>query len=761
MSQHPSKYTEENIKVYKGLEGVRKNVGMYIGGANTDGLHHLVREIIANSFDEFSAGFGSKITITLHKDDSVTVEDEGRGIPVGIHPQEKKSTLEVLMTTLHSGGKFNSGDGNPYKSSGGIHGLGGAIVNALSKIMQITVFRDGKEHYLEFQNGVPQKSIQVVRNIAKNKTGTKIRFQPCPTIFKEHTFDWNIIYQYLQELSFLNAIEIHMISEITNKKHIFTKELNIKDYVLHINSPNNTQINKTIHFFEEKNNISIEIALLWNNQYTEKIYCFTNNIRQKDGGEHLAGLRIGLTKSLLKYMKDKTKINNIKGEDIREGLTCILSLKMERPEFSSQTKDKLVSDNIRAFISKATYEHIYNYLLENPHAAKAIMDKILQASQAREAAQKARNLTRRKDPLDIGITLPGKLADCSEKDASICELLIVEGNSAGGTAKQGRNRETQAVLPLRGKIVNTHSHDLSKAVGFEQITNLITALGCGIGDNFNIEKLRYHKIIIMTDADVDGAHIRTLILTFFYRFMYPLIENGHLYIAQPPLYKIVKKKYEKYIKNDIELQKELLNSINQNNNITLSVSTREKLNGIMQIQQLLQNLTAIEKNLIINLILDQTISNQHIPKFDHDDTIYINDKNYIKEGYFYYKIYENEVYNINQETYKKICNIIDQYNILTKDNDLQHANYFELFNHLIEETKKTINIQRYKGLGEMNASQLAESTLDPKKRNLLAVSDDNVEFTSKRFQIFMGDDTFARKNEIMSLAYTQRDNNLL
>ena len=775
-----NKYDSSNIKVLKGLEAVRKRPGMYIGDTDDGtGLHHMVFEVVDNSIDEALAGFCNQIDVVIHEDDEVSIRDNGRGIPVDHHKEEGISAAEVIMTKLHAGGKF---DDNSYKVSGGLHGVGVSVVNALSENLDLTIWRDGKVWKQTYKNGNPKNKIKSTG--ATKDQGTEIRVKPSKKIFGEViAFDYDILKKKLRELSYLNSgIEINLKDERNSKSERFKSEGGLIEFVEYKNK-NKTPLNKTFRFLQEqKDGISIEIALQWNDSYQENIQCFTNNIPQKDGGSHLIGFRTALTRTINNYIEKENLAKNetiqTSGEDVREGLTAIISAKLPDPKFSSQTKDKLVSSEIQPVVEKETYKHLTEYLLENPNDAKSIASKIIEAARAREAARKAREMTRRKGVLD-GLGLPGKLADCQEKDPSVSELYLVEGESAGGSAKQGRNRQNQAILPLKGKILNVEKARIDKVLGSDEIVTLITALGCGIKEEFSLEKLRYHSIIVMTDADVDGSHIRTLLLTFFYRQMPELVEAGHIFIAQPPLYKVSKGKKDVYLKDDSGLNEYLLERISENYSLNL---TKTKVMKPSEFADLLKTYKNFEE---LTLIPDLNISFDFLmtllevrpfPKKSSEKEI----KSWIQA---FNKISKTSNLSVDEKIKNIICtrteygnSLVDliplsffkskNYKVVLAYQDkskqvkpgisvIKKNDSFEVIDDLfltlrstMEDVRKSLNIQRYKGLGEMNPEQLWETTMDPVGRRLVQVKIDDADEASDLFEQLMGDNVENRREFI-------------
>ncbi|NKQ41751.1 MAG: DNA topoisomerase (ATP-hydrolyzing) subunit B [Sulfurovum sp.] len=758
-----AEYGASNIKVLKGLEAVRKRPGMYIGDTSTRGLHHLVYEVVDNSIDEAMAGYCDTIKVTLTKNGSTIVEDNGRGIPVAEHPTEKISAATVVLTVLHAGGKF---DKDTYKVSGGLHGVGVSVVNALSKDLKLTINRDGSSHEQSFKEGIPQEPLTLTGK--SRKKGTKIEFWPDPTIFVEGVeFQKEILTKRFKELAYLNPnIKIEFKDERDGTKETFHFEGGLRQFVEDMNT---REPLSTPQFFQgAADDIEIDIALMYCQADSDKVLTFVNNIKTADGGTHELGFRAGLTRSLASYVSKnanaKEKNTKITGDDCREGLIAIVSVRVPEPQFEGQTKGKLGSSYVRPLVQRFFSENFKKYLEENPIEAKAIMAHVILAAKGRDAAKRAKDLVKRKDNMGIG-TLPGKLADCQSKDPEISEIYLVEGDSAGGSAKQGRDRVFQAILPLKGKILNVEKARLEKILKSDEIKNMITALGCGIGDEFDEEKLRYHKVIIMTDADVDGSHIQTLLMTFFFRFLRPIIEKGYLYLAQPPLYRYKKGKNETYLKDDTALNDLLIE-----NGISAIESETMGHNDLVDLFKLVgyyrMTLKEIEKRFALPEVLRYMIENPDVvggtikqlakiiesyvkdlgynilSKSIDDEKIhlFVQTKDGLEELIIDDVLFTNPHYNEAVYINQKISDhITDEF----KDKDL-----IELFVQVEAVAKKGAYIQRYKGLGEMNPEQLWETTMTPDNRRLLRVTIDDADVASETFTLFMGDEVEPRRNYI-------------
>ena len=757
-------YGAENIKVLKGLEAVRKRPGMYIGDTNISGLHHMIYEVVDNSIDEAMAGYCDTIDIELTREGSAIISDNGRGIPVDMHPTEKISAATVVLTVLHAGGKF---DKDTYKVSGGLHGVGVSVVNALSKKLVVNIKRDGKLHRQEFSKGIPQSDLEIIKTT--NRTGTQVEFWPDDSIFEVMEFDDEILIKRFRELAYLNPkITINFKDQRNGRNESFHYEGGLESFVTDLNK--NEAVSKAVSFSGGEEDVLVDFALMYNDTYSENLLSFVNNIKTPDGGTHEAGFRAGLTRVITNYIAAnaaaRERDTKITGEDIREGLIAVISVKVPEPQFEGQTKGKLGSSYVKPIVQKMVFEVLSKYFEENPIEARAIMEKALMAARGREAAKKARDLTRKKEGLSIG-TLPGKLADCQSKDPTISELYLVEGDSAGGSAKQGRDRVFQAILPLKGKILNVEKSRLDKILKSDEIKNMITALGCGIGDEFDSERLRYHKIIIMTDADVDGSHIQTLLLTFFFRFLHKVVENGHIYLAQPPLYRYKKGKKEIYLKDERALNEFLIETgiegvefegIGNADLIdflkivaayrSVLKELEKRFNVISAIRYMIENPDIISKSYIeiFEILRDylqaqgHNILNSYVS--EEEARIYVQTESGLEELLVNENLFTNPLY----EEALYISQKIKERGVELK------GDVIDVLEEIEKNAKKGAYIQRYKGLGEMNPDQLWETTMNPENRRLLKININDAISASDTFNLFMGDEVEPRRNYIQEHA---------
>jgi DNA gyrase subunit B len=786
-------YDASKIKVLEGLSAVRKRPSMYIGNISAEGLHHLAYEVVDNSIDEAMAGFCNRIGVQIQADNTITVDDNGRGIPVDKHEKEGVPAVEVVMTKLHSGGKF---DDQSYKVSGGLHGVGVSVVNALSEFLEVEIRKEGKVYRQRYQRGETVTPLEIMGTTTKR--GTRVTFRPDPLIFKNVNFSFKTLANRLRELAFLTkGVEITIEDERTNRHHKFHYEGGIESFVQHINKNKNSIHPQVIYFSGARDSMSVEVALQYNDTYAEKIFSFANSINTTEGGTHLSGFKAGLTRTINQYAASDTIPKHLKGklegDDAREGLAAVISIKLAKPQFEGQTKTKLGNSEIKGLVETLIYEHLSSFFEENPQVGRAILTKVAEAARVREAARRAKELTRRKSVLGEH-SLPGKLADCQERDPSQSELFIVEGDSAGGSAKQGRDRRFQAILPLRGKILNVEKARSDKMLENQEICTMITALGTGVGkDDFDLTKLRYHRVIIMTDADVDGSHIRTLLLTFFYREMEDLIKNGHLYIAQPPLLRVSKGKKESYIRDEAAFQRFLLERATENRRLLVGDGNRvfdsEDLLGLMEkMVAYFEVLTALEKRGydtdVMKILLKLSMESELRP--DHADMVRLREE-FRGAGFEVGELLENEEYRTYElqvrakengwgwiTVGRQLFNMVDfrraierrrqlleldepPYTMVEGDQEVTINSKRALLEHLREQGKKGLTIQRYKGLGEMNPDQLWETTMDPARRSMLQVTiEDGIE-ADTIFTILMGDKVEPRREFIQNNALEVRE----
>jgi DNA gyrase subunit B len=783
-------YTAEDIKVLKGLDAVRKRPGMYIGDTDDyTGLHHMVYEVVDNAIDEALAGWADRVSVVIHLDNSVTVEDNGRGIPVDLHKEENRSAAEVIMTELHAGGKF---DNNSYKVSGGLHGVGVSVVNFLSEWLELEIHRDEYVWRQRYERGVPVAQIERGEKTAKR--GTRVTFKADKEIFSISEMNYETLSQRLRELAFLNSgVNITIADERSDKHHEFCYLGGIVSFVKDLNKNRTPLHEEPIFIRDERDGEAVEIALQWNDAYNENLYCFTNTIKNLDGGTHLVGFKAALTRTVNKYVESTGVLEKLKlsleGDDVREGLASVISVKIRDPKFSSQTKDKLVSSHVKTWVEQVVNERLSDYFEENPREVKRIMEKIVDAARAREAARKARELTRRKGALDSA-SLPGKLADCQERDPKFCEIFFVEGDSAGGSAKQGRDRRFQAVLPLKGKILNVEKARLDKMLSSDEIRLMITALGTGIGsDDFAVEKLRYHKIIIMTDADVDGSHIRTLILTFFFRHMQEVIKRGHLYIAQPPLFKVAQGKKESYLKDEAEKSRFLLNRIAESVSVTPQGGLPLRGEALVNMLQRAEEYRTHGRKLAQRGVTREAVDVLMLAGFTDRTALGDGDKmaaaeealklagfEHVRQGSdvetetpilqfnvggngsgrkttINPELLASYEYRQTAKSYEQLSHFgLPPYEVRHNEETTTYANVDDLIDAIYKLAEKGLTIQRYKGLGEMNPEQLWETTMNPMTRHLLQVAIEDGVGADEMFTILMGDQVQPRREFIQDNA---------